>query len=497
TGPAATGSWNSVRAEPAKAGQLGGFPYRTPSKSRVLALLSHDDGPDSLQAVLTCRDSELAYRAAELLRRTLRGAPGARAATELVDGLCGQLPDAPASSLRQAVAHVTAGTWPAAAGTLIAWPERPVHEDSEQEDGGDNRGSDDNEAVADSGHLMPGEARLRDLPGHVVRITSLREFHVRDRQALLDAAGKQGWEPMPADQLDDDDPYDVVGAVMWLADPPVDVDGADVLTERSHISLLRRNKGDEVAEWSAEPVVADFGPGPRAAKAGESPEHSLGEKLPDFAALFPVEDPHCEDPECEEESCLWQLTPRTADLLYTALSLLADEAYEDAEELGDGRLVPDKHEGNWGVFPRLPKLTFAIDLQWRRRFARAADDLADDLERGHWPRPTCTAEELALHLAIADAGESADELGEDSDGTRHGTHNMLPVHRDDYDFDACTDMFFQDTDVLMLFSSRFDGIEDPDGDANRQLGVGDLRAQAWFEPFGNVTARDPRRGFRR
>ncbi|GAA1988473.1 hypothetical protein [Kitasatospora viridis] len=468
----------------------------TPSKSRVLALLAHDDGPDSLQAVLTCRDPELAYRAAELLRRTLSRAAGARH-TESVDGLCGQLPDAPGSSLRQAVAHVLAGTWPAAAGTLIAWPEGSAHEEPDQEDGADSEGSGDNDAAPESGAPARGEARLRDLPGQVVRIATLREFHVHDRQALLDAAGEQGWEPMPADQLDEDDPHDVVGAVMWLADPPADVDGADALTERSHISLLRRNKGDEVAEWSAEPVVADFGPGPRAAKAGESPEHSRGEELPDFAALFPVEPPHCEDPECEEESCLWQLTPRTADLLHTALSLLADEAYDDAEGLGDGRLVPDKHEGDWGVFSRLPKLTFATDLQWRRRFARAADDLADDLERGHWPRPTCTAEELALHLAIADAGESADELGDDSDGTEHGTHSTLPTHRDDYDFGACTDMFFQDTDVLMLYSSRFDGIEDPDDDANRQLGVGDLRAQAWFEPFGNITARDPHRGFRR
>ncbi|MFE4357733.1 MULTISPECIES: hypothetical protein [unclassified Kitasatospora] len=49
----------------------------------------------------------------------------------------------------------------------------------------------------------------------------------------------------------------------------------------------------------------------------------------------------------------------------------------------------------------------------------------------------------------------------------------------------------------MLYSSRFDGIGDPDGDANRQPGVGDLRAGAWFEPFGNVTARAPHRGFRR
>ncbi|MEE1824203.1 hypothetical protein PUR61_18730 [Streptomyces sp. BE20] len=50
---------------------------------------------------------------------------------------------------------------------------------------------------------------------------------------------------------------------MWLADPPADLDGADALTERSPISLLRRNKGDEVAE------------------AGESPEHSHREERPD------------------------------------------------------------------------------------------------------------------------------------------------------------------------------------------------------------------------
>ncbi|WP_395292871.1 hypothetical protein ACF9IK_04125 [Kitasatospora hibisci] len=149
------------------------------------------------------------------------------------------------------------------------------------------------------------------------------------------------------------------------------------------------------------------------------------------------------------------------------------------------------------MFPRLPKLTFATDLQWRRRFARAADDLADDLEHGHWPQPTCTAEELALYLAIDDARDRVDELEDDPDETGVDTHNTLPTHRDDYDFGACTDMFFQDTDVLMLYSPRFDGIEDPDGDANRQLGVGDLRAQSWFEPFGNITARDPHRGFRR
>ncbi|MEV7783094.1 hypothetical protein [Kitasatospora sp. NPDC088351] len=36
------------------------FCEHTASKSRVLALVGHQDGPDSLQAVLTCREPELA-----------------------------------------------------------------------------------------------------------------------------------------------------------------------------------------------------------------------------------------------------------------------------------------------------------------------------------------------------------------------------------------------------------------------------------------------------
>ncbi|MFI6345195.1 hypothetical protein [Streptomyces sp. NPDC050560] len=61
----------------------------------------------------------------------------------------------------------------------------------------------------------------------------------------------------------------------------------------------------------------------------------------------------------------------------------------------------------------------------------------------------------------------------------------------------CSEVFFQDTDVLMLYNSRFDGIEDPDGDANQLMAIGDLRGAVWFEPFLNVQARDPHRGFRR
>ncbi|MGW7359966.1 hypothetical protein ACWGI0_25880 [Streptomyces sp. NPDC054802] len=36
-----------------------------------------------------------------------------------------------------------------------------------------------------------------------------------------------------------------------------------------------------------------------------------------------------------------------------------------------------------------------------------------------------------------------------------------------------------------------------EADTNQQLGMGDLRAEALFEPFLNIPRRDPQRGFRR
>ncbi|MFI1386440.1 hypothetical protein [Embleya sp. NPDC020886] len=99
---------------------------------------------------------------------------------------------------------------------------------------------------------------------------------------------------------------------------------------------------------------------------------------------------------------------------------------------------------------------------------------------------------MALHLAIEDAPSYLDDIDESDDA-----HGRLPEHEDDYDWDMCSDLFFQDHDVLMLFNARFDGIEDPAGEVNQHLRIGDLRRNNWFEPFGNTPVRDPGRGFRR
>ncbi|MFJ4680297.1 hypothetical protein [Kitasatospora sp. NPDC088783] len=47
----------------------------TPGKSRVPVRLGHDRGPDSLQAVLTRRQTELVDRAARLLLQALESTP--------------------------------------------------------------------------------------------------------------------------------------------------------------------------------------------------------------------------------------------------------------------------------------------------------------------------------------------------------------------------------------------------------------------------------------
>lgn len=94
--------------------------------------------------------------------------------------------------------------------------------------------------------------------------------------------------------------------------------------------------------------------------------------------------------------------PRTAYLLHTALTLLADQAYDDALRLGD-QFLPDTDSTGWQVFGRLPRSPGRPPMAATHgtRLRRPGEDLA----QGGWPEPTCSAEEMALHLAIENAPE--------------------------------------------------------------------------------------------
>jgi hypothetical protein len=264
-----------------------------------------------------------------------------------------------------------------------------------------------------------------------------------------------------------------------------------------HDAQQARIKGDAVAavEWLVDlfgllpdvPGAAVIGGTDQTVEVDEAGlEHSAD---PDFAALFAV----CR---CGRDSCRacsgYQLTPRSAAVLWAVSQILADQGYDDVTEHGDEPVV-DADASDWALFGRYPRLTWRQDAVWRRQAARAYDDLTEDLAAGRWPRPRCAGEELALHLILEDAPSAVSDdwagLGE--------MLPRLPEHPDDYDWDLVSEVFFQDHDILELFDVEMDGIEDPDSEDNRARGIGDYRPQAWFRTFLNMDSRDGRRAFRR
>ncbi|GHE51143.1 hypothetical protein [Streptomyces capitiformicae] len=224
--------------------------------------------------------------------------------------------------------------------------------------------------------------------------------------------------------------------------------------------------------------------------APEEAAHRVQERLRTrarYGGADPFSDDWDEDEEGGEEDG-GILTARTRIVLLLALQDLSDQAWEEAAALGDEPLP----RGAGGLFGALPPVTLRQDATWRRHMARTFDDLAADLSSEAEFEPRCTGEEMALHLGIARA--------------RHLTHNQprrvrdsvenLPEHRRDFDWEACSDLLFQDHDVLMLFDNSLDGIEDGDSQVSQALGVINLAAQDWFDAFDPEQARDPARGFR-
>jgi hypothetical protein len=73
----------------------------------------------------------------------------------------------------------------------------------------------------------------------------------------------------------------------------------------------------------------------------------------------------------------------------------------------------------------------------------------------------------------------------------------MPEHPDDCDWGMASEVLFQDHDILGLYDVEIDGIEDPEDEQNRAMGMGDYRPPAWFRTFLNMDPRDGRRAFRR
>ncbi|TQF74125.1 hypothetical protein FK531_05600 [Rhodococcus spelaei] len=182
------------------------------------------------------------------------------------------------------------------------------------------------------------------------------------------------------------------------------------------------------------------------------------------------------DPPTPDDDDEFTLTPRQMHIVAIVARTLADSAYDDIDTHGD---APVTAGADRSVFTEYPATTWDQPAAWRRHAARSFDDLAADAESGRSPRPTCTGEEMALHLILRRAsalhhdGHFDDELA------------AIPRHPEDSDWAGPLDYLFEDHDVLTLF----DGIT-PDDGVN-------LDPPAWFDPFEPPRARDPQRGYRR
>ncbi|MFF8438821.1 tetratricopeptide repeat protein [Streptomyces bacillaris] len=217
--------------------------------------------------------------------------------------------------------------------------------------------------------------------------------------------------------------------------------------------------------------------------------HPSAPPAPDLAAPEAEEDEY-ENYEDEGEDA-YGPTPRTLRLLEEAFKTLADEAYDAIEIIGDARV--DLGPNHVSVFSDLPVLTWGASTQWRRLMARCFDDLADDLTTDKWIWPTCTGEEMAVHLALTEASYMAKNEPELVAELVKG----VPAEPNDYDWGLCMTVFLEDTDVLFLYEPWSQGIEDPDHSIGQFLGVANLGAEDWFQPFREEQTRDPERGFRR
>ncbi|MEU6071960.1 hypothetical protein ABZ864_47960 [Streptomyces sp. NPDC047082] len=433
----------------------------TPSKSRVLALVAHPDGPPCLKAVLTCRDAEQAQQMAEILRAALTcGSPLAPELRAQADTLALELPDAVTASFREAIDSARTGSWLVEEQQLSWWPEEEA------------------EAALNVWRVRVQDNNLARLEPPVVRRVAFAEYLVTDPVAFFNSAVSMGWQPSgPFGPESIGDPLHLMEATGLLAPPASDLPGAQVIGEGSSIRVLAPGCGDELADWSPDGFSAGFGPGWRIEDHPNGPGTSEEQwerliQLPDYAALFPLQ---------RAQDGVWQFTPRTAFALDEALTVLSDELHLVARSIGDVPL--DEAQARFlgafddldhaTAFGELPEATWSQGYAWRLDFARAAADLSQDIAAGRVPAPRCVAERVALDFAL-DTGRA---YAKSHTGKTPG-YDRLPRHRDD-SWNLVEDAL----------------LDSGEPDEAGLLPLWGTAADQWFIPFPGSAPRDAGRGY--
>ncbi|WP_075735838.1 sel1 repeat family protein [Streptomyces acidiscabies] len=278
---------------------------------------------------------------------------------------------------------------------------------------------------------------------------------------------------------------DTAEAIRWFERA---IDAGDILSLRLIGNLHFRKQEQEAAGmWYR-----------RAAEAGDKVSQSYynypgQDRRPVPDELAPPPDPEAESKNEEDwdDEEGFGPSPRTLRLLEATFEILGDMAYDILKEIRD--LPVDLHENETFIFSDMPVITWRQSVEWRLQMVRCFDDLANDIKAGEWPQPTCTGEEMALHLAISHASCMVVDEPELVTSFVEG----VPPHHNDWDWGLCITVLLEDTDVLFLYKPWAQGIEDSNHLTNQMLGIANLEAEDWFKPFYGDSDRDPNRGLRR
>ncbi|MFB7345539.1 hypothetical protein ACFCZ6_36425 [Streptomyces hydrogenans] len=341
----------------------------------------------------------------------------------------------------------------------------------------------------DAGNLAE---RMADHGGLCARAASSLLTRDGDLTPELEDAVEQPGNFLVLDQLDIQAPFDdqtiVTAVIAEVIDRLTDNYYAVVLPcPQPNADVGTRLLAQAAAALAAEPFDDDL---QLIDTCLAKPERAAAHARDRLASRIQHPHWHLDDEEQGPDDDQDVLTPRTAAVLRLAAEELSALAWQEVTALGDEPLP----RGAGGVFGQLPPITLRRDGQWRRQMARTFDDLATGLrdEGCAGVEPRCTAEEMALHLMIGQARSITANRPNAVAQLVAG----LSQSGADYDWDGCLSDLFEDHDVLMLFDAQLDGMEDPDSTVHQAMGMVNLAADEWFEPFRPDHARDPDRGFR-
>lgn len=190
----------------------------------------------------------------------------------------------------------------------------------------------------------------------------------------------------------------------------------------------------------------------------------------------------------------WPITPKTRFVLWQAMAILSSTLELELDGW-DGNEVAPNTLHLIGEFPRSVR---SQPRDWWVQVLRSSERLVEALRTGQSWNPRTPAEEALIYLCCTEgsvdaARDAIDGRGTlrrqfrslvlgpelDDNGTSDGENDAGP----DFDWNEVPGALAGDEDVALLWRPDLDGIDDPCGDTNMSLGMGDYRPESWHVRF--------------